>query len=309
MKRLAAITLCIGLSLLIGTEAYGQKGGTTGHEGGRNTNHPTPAPTPPPREVIAKYVTSASSTSMLAVRLVVATTGANLELPAETSYSDGKQVPSSQVQAIIKASEPGDYFKVSVATVNGRQVIKKMDRYTLKPGEDEPNVYVFEGVKEEKVNNRPTQFVTATKFEQSFKFQVPPGRDPVTSKPAAANPDIMATVGSFKSGDSVEIVSIKAGQAATLKSIKAYQPPKEAQFSKVTTTKLADKEVPALEVQIDGQAQTLPLLPTASQAIRSKVGSMKADTKILIKTETDAKGTTYISDLRLSPAKPAAKAV
>ncbi|MDB5175012.1 MAG: hypothetical protein JWN51_3785, partial [Phycisphaerales bacterium] len=114
---------------------------------------------------------------------------------------DKKPVPKEEIYGVAKGLKAGDWIKVSFESMPPVLMIKSLEMYTLKPGEDTPNGYVFRNATDKEVGKNKSTFVNVTKFGQEITFPVATRK---SEKGATEpEPELQAAANGFKEGDSV----------------------------------------------------------------------------------------------------------
>jgi len=162
-----------------------------------------------------------------------------------------------------------------------------------RPGEDEPNCYAFM----KKLDDGKKISITLRKLIdlKSITKTVTLAMEKNADGKMVAKADLLAALDGFKEKD---VVMVQLDHDV-LTSIKAYEPPKKGTFVKLTTQKVGDKDLPAVELKDDnGTDQTLPLSAKNAINLTHLAHSLKADTAILYRTESDDKGE-WLTDIHL----------
>lgn len=206
--------------------------------------------------------------------------------------------PVDAIATLVKAAKAGDIMEATWADFKGKNMLSALKNYDLKPGEDEPNVYVF--AKSSTVKNGkdeiPAVEVTKLGKDSTFTVPMPKGAD---GKPAA-DPDITKVIAGLKKGDSVEIIPAPGGgNTPAIKTIKAYEPPKKGEFVELGKQTVGQTEYQTVELK---DSTTKILIPPADATnLLAKLKPIKAGTTISCKVRTDDKGT-WLVDVKLAPA-------
>ncbi len=209
----------------------------------------------------------------------------------------------SWFSSLIKDCKPGDVFEVKYAEdkKTKQDVMSDMKVYEMKPGEDDPNVFIFDKVIDPpKGDKTGINAIGVTKFRENVNFLIPAVRG--TDGKLGPNESMMKTVKAFKSGDSVEIQSVQyqPGKMA-IKTIKKYEPPRWARFVKLTKQTVEGQgELTAVEVDAYGNTLTL-VIDRKHSALKGKFNSVKKDTPITFKSTTDDKGTIWLNSATIQP--------
>ena len=203
----------------------------------------------------------------------------------------------SWLSSLLKSSKPGDIFEVNYAVKKKTKqaVMRDMKVYEMKPGENEPNVFLFDGVK---ATNAKTGVaaIGVTKFQVKAEFQIPAARG--SDGKMGPSEDLMKVAKTFKAGEPVEFQLVPG--KTTIKSMKKYEPPKWAKFVKLTKQTVDDKPLNAVEVDAYGNSLTL-VIARKDSALTGKFGSLKADALIIYKSTTDDKGTIWLNSVTVAP--------
>lgn len=188
---------------------------------------------------------------------------------------------------VVKAAKSGDLLEIELTRISNRPAIRAIKSYHPKPGEEEPGVFVFAG----KSRKGEQTVVNVTKYLQPFTLVVPSKKD--AAGKMAPDAELLAAIDAVKDGDSVEVQA--AGQ--TLKSIKAYVPPRRVEFVKLVKQKVDDKEYSGMEIKEGG-----PLLvnPKTHGALLGKLNTLTAGKEYLVKTTTEG-GAEWLTDLKPAP--------
>ena len=205
----------------------------------------------------------------------------------------------SWLAELVKNAKKDDVFEVKFAVEKKTKqaVMSNMTVYEMKPGEDEPNVFVFDKIKDPPKGDKSGMTpIGVTKFRENVEFVIPAVRG--SNGKLGPNEDLLKAVKAFKSGDSVEIQYVTGKM--TVKSIKKYAPPRWARFVKLTKETVGEQELKAVEVDAYGNTLTLVVAPKDSSLL-GKFNSLKKDTPITFKSNTDSKGTIWLTGVTIQP--------
>jgi hypothetical protein len=160
----------------------------------------------------------------------------------------------------LQGVQPGDLLIIKTETDMGTTGIAKIGHYDAKPGEDEPNTYLFQEANTDSAH--PT--VTLSRFGQVGILAVATKRD--DSGKMVPDPEVLDAAKNFKKGD-VIIAKLKPGRLPVLAGLEAYTTPLKGQFVKLTNVTINGQPHPAIEITTDAGADaTIPLAGTANQA-------------------------------------------
>lgn len=235
--------------------------------------------------------------------------GNNVEMIVPNQDPMGVKLdPSPVIMAVAKDLKPGDVVKAGSAPFQGRTMLRSLTVYPVKPGETEPNVYVFEKTDTQKVGNQDGTVIVVGKLGQSATIALPMVKK---DGKLVSDEDLSAAVGKLKKGDSIEVKVDKAGAAVVLRAVHLYTPPQKGEIVKAGEDKVGEKSVPCLEVKKDEQSVQLlvsckknekgDLIPDADLA--AKVKAAKAGQFVEYRCY-DEDGKTWLVDF-----KPTAKPV
>ena len=218
-----------------------------------------------------------------------------------------KYDPSPIVLDVVKNLKPGDLIKIRSSTGQGHTILNAISAYTLKPGEDEPNVYTFMEVKDSQPVGQVTYTgVTLGKLGASQLALVPNTKD----KDGKLAPDeaILAAVKDLKKDSQVEVQLEKQGNLFVIKSIRAYAPPAQGEFVKTSQQKTEQGDVTVVEIK-EAQKNVLAWVPNVSvggksapdAALMSAAKTLKPGQAVMYKCHTDDKGT-WLDQIKPAPA-------
>lgn len=194
-------------------------------------------------------------------------------------------------EELVKNSKKGDVYEVNyaVADQNKQAVLDRMNEYTLKPGEEEENVFIFEDLKDEKDGT-----FKVSKFGASGELTLPQTRG--SNKKMGPDETMLALLKDLKSGSSVELTMV----GGKVKTLRKYERPRWGKFVKLSTKTVAGKELKAVEVDAYGNTLTLTMAPKDSAGFMGKFRRMKEGDLIIFRTATE-KEVTWLAALTIPP--------
>ncbi|MDB5353999.1 MAG: hypothetical protein JWN24_452 [Phycisphaerales bacterium] len=215
-------------------------------------------------------------------------------------------VPNDEIYNVAKGLKSGDWIKVSFEAMPPVLMIKTIEMYTLKPGEDTPNGYVFQSATDKEVGKAKNTFVTVSKFGQEIVFPIATRKGEKGG--TEPEPDLQTAANGFKEGDPVWIQL----QGKTLVAIEPYKDPQSGKLVKVSETEIDDHKTPSAEVDQDGKTITL-LVPgkangkawTVDSKIAGEVKKLKPGAAVLFRTHEEG-DKIWIREITLAPKAPAA---
>ncbi len=186
--------------------------------------------------------------------------GRSLQLPIPNNNEGRPEFdPDRKMADVVQDLKPGDLIEVSVdhPRPSHPALIRRIKPYELKPGEDQPNGYIFQGSEEKTVGRSKRTVVTLGKLGQTIAAEVPDKKG--AGGALEFDPDILAAVNQLKEGSSVWVEM--TGRSLTL--IEPYVDPVVGKFTKYTDTEVDGRKLRSLEIDQDGKTVTL-LVPGRS---------------------------------------------
>ena len=273
----------------------------------------TPAPVPP-RTMVIKFVDVKPGSFMGKSTMILTGTqiegGAKVHLAIWTgspfprpapgtkpapATRPAKPLPDPAIMSVLQNANPGDCLLVNCIGVSTRLQARQVQPYELKPGEDQPNVYLYVDKEQEKIGDVFRKNVTVSRLGETFTMVVPT----VDGQPSS---EIMQVIDGATANETLlEIISAKVGANATIKTVKVYEPPKEFVFVKVA----AQKDLTAIEVKDGDKTQTIAINPKAgnSAVLLKKIKDFKADQAVMVRSTKDDDGT-WLLDIKAKEVKP-----
>jgi hypothetical protein len=225
--------------------------------------------------------------------------GDNLKLAVPNQSVDDRKVnPPMEVSELVKKCKQGDFLDVSYRMDGDRPVLDRLAAYEIKPGEEEPNVFIFGGTKDEKAGTKEIPCITVTKFRVEGEFQLPQAR--VDGK-MAVKPEIAKVVDGLKSGDLVEILATPGKPFPMVRSIKVFEPPKWGKFVRLDKQTVGEQELNAVHVDSYGNGVTLVIAKKDAGNLMGKVRPLKEGALVIFKGTTDDKGTVWLNQITIAP--------
>lgn len=196
--------------------------------------------------------------------------------------------PKKDLADAIKALKPGDLIKVTLDPARPMPLLRSVDAYDIKPGEDTPNGFVFKNTYDQGSGRNKTVAVELTKFGQSIVLTIPTRKN--EKGDVETDPDILAAVNLMKEGDSVWAQF----SGKTLTAIDLYKDPSTGKLLKLGETEVDGHKVRSAEVDQDGKSITL-LVPgkltgkmwSADPAILRELQRLKPNTMIAYRARED----------------------
>ena len=157
--------------------------------------------------------------------------------------------PDNHLSDAVQDLKSGDLVEISVEMPHlGRPaMLRSIKPYELKPGEDQPNGYVFAGTDEKQSGSSTQTIVELTKLGQKFKVSV--ARTKSAAGDYESDPKIVSDLAQFKEGDSV-FAEISGG---TLVTIEPYTEPQLGKLIKIDETEVDGHKVKTAHIDQDGK--------------------------------------------------------
>jgi hypothetical protein len=129
--------------------------------------------------------------------------------------------PWDAISEVFKNAKAGEFLKIRyirAATAVGGRVIAA-EPYRVKPGEDQPGVYIFAKRTTQKIDNDLRQAIVVQKFEEESTFLVPDKTN--ADKSFGPDMDMLTFIDGLNAGDCVKLEL----SGKTVRAIQKYAPP------------------------------------------------------------------------------------
>jgi hypothetical protein len=163
--------------------------------------------------------------------------------------------PIPELRDTFKSLKPGDLIRVTLQASSPMPLVRVVEPYEARPGEETPNGFVFKSSYEQPAGKLKTTMVELTKLGQQITVAVPTRRN--EKGEMESDPDILAAVGLLKEGDAVWAQI----NGKTLVAIDLYKDPETGKLLKLGETDIDGHKVRSAEVDQNGKSITL-LVPT-----------------------------------------------
>ena len=204
----------------------------------------------------------------------------------------------------VNALSKGDTIKVTLDDSKPRPFVRYIDKYNLRPGEEEPGTFVFENTFPKTEGKITYTAVVLSKFDEFKTLAVQQKKD----KEGYSGPDdaVMDVVNSLKTGDVVE-ADVREGRTPVLVAIEKYTPLQTGKFLKVSDSDVDGQKAPAVELEVEGK----PVTAVVQGELKNK--RWVSDTKVLgvakkLKPETEvvyrareADGKVWLKEIKPAP--------
>ena len=278
----------------------------------------TGKPKPKPDDQVVRYVGAQKGTAwgrpvlklLLAQRYGrgVATVVVPSKDPMARKYN-----PSQTVVDVVKDLKRGDLVEISTAKFRGFTMLRSIRRYHPKPGEDDPDAFIFVKHLTQKVSGRDYMAVALKKRTRVQTILVPNRKN--DDGKWVPDEKIAAQVKKLEADQIVEITIEKTAGRLYLKSIRPYQPPVKGSFVKlIAKKKVGEQECAAIVVKVDGSEREI-LIPNRKargdkvvpdRKLLAAVKKLKADQPVECKT-VEEDGQTWLARVKALKKPPAPK--
>ena len=167
---------------------------------------------------------------------------------------NSKYDPIPQVADNVQNLKRGEVIKIEVehpAQAQGRPLVREAKRYTLKPGEGEPNTYVFKSNFRKEEGRSNFMAVVLSRFDEQTTVAVQQRRD--KEGDMVSDPAILELLGKLKTGELVEAEVKDGGRTPVLTALERYAPPRSGKFVKLSEAEVDGQKAPAVELTADGK--------------------------------------------------------
>lgn len=190
----------------------------------------------------------------------------------------GEQMYDSAVKDLKK----GDYVTIDTEKKFNNTYVLAIGKYDLKPGEDQPNIFIVSGID---LGDKDTRIIHLLKFEQQGIATVP-----------ASRKDLIAIADRLKQGDSVEISGHPAGKGLELSQLSVYCPPAVVTVAEITDQDVDGGQSTALKATMDDSTEQVLLVPgklngkgvfVPDPSLLAKIKHLKTGTTLRVKFYSD----------------------
>lgn len=253
---------------------------------------PKEPPGPPePKSEFVKFVkveaTKGKKTGMIKVTLVGSNKTGNL--PFELSEAE---------ISTLKDLKGGEYLTIDVLKKDNRDTVTAVTVYELKPGEEEENVYVYNGTEEKNVGGHDVIVMNTTKLGKEHPFTIPSQKDPKEKK-VVPKEDFRTALADLSEGDSIEVIA-GPGPAAIVKAVRKYEAPKIGTFVKVTEETVEKAKVTTVVLKDDNDTDETITVPAKNSGLIANVKKFKEGDKVQYRA-AEEKGTLTLVEIKKAP--------
>jgi hypothetical protein len=216
--------------------------------------------------------------------------------------------PVPQVADVVRGLKKGDTIKIELDDSKPRPFVTYAKPYKLKPGEAEPNTYVFENTFRKEEGRSTYTAVVLSRFDEQTTFAVQQRRD--KDGDMASDVTILNLLQKLKTGELVEAEIKEGGRTPVLTSLERYAPPQQAKFVKMAEQEVEGQKAPAVELQRDGKPVTALVEGkmqgkrwVADAKVLSAAKRLKPDAEVVFRARDDD-GKLWLKEIEPAP-KPA----
>ena len=179
-------------------------------------------------------------------------------LTVASKTEKGRSRPDPKIVSKLKQLKKGDLIRVSAGVNRGQAVLKDLEPYEPKPGEDDPMAFIFRESNNVKVGRQIYLVVTLEKLGRETKVFVPNKRG--ADGKMESDLELTMKVAECKRGQLVEVETSPSGRMRFLKYIGPYVLPIQGKFVKVAEEKTDGGTKASIEVEVDGETKSVPVM-------------------------------------------------
>ena len=236
---------------------------------------------------------------------------------ANTNEKKNSYSPLPKVSAFLAQAQAGDLIDiVCIAPKNANDLIqiKSLEPYKAKPGENDPNGYVFVESFTHKTGDKTFNLVTVSKYLQKTTLNIP--THPDANGDAVPDDVLLGIADKLKAGQSVYAAYTGTGDDATLALLAPWANHFTGKFVRLDPSATVDSNGdtgPAVELTDAKGKKVTALIPgtvigkkwVANSTVLEKARPLKADADVDFITA--ASGDKRIWLVNIQPAKPSTK--
>ena len=226
--------------------------------------------------------------------------------------------PIPQVAETVRDLKRGEVIKIELDDTRPRPFVREAKRYKLKPGESEPNTYVFENTFRKEDGRSTYTAVVLSRYDEQITVAVPQKRD--KDGDMVSDTSMLGLLQQLKTKEVVEAEIREGGRTPTLTRLERYSPPRDGKFVKMSEEEIEGQRVPAVELTgADGKpvkaivdGRLIGKRWTADNRIVGAAKKLKPETDVVFRLR-DEGGRQYLKSIEPAPkaedaAAPAARA-
>ena len=226
--------------------------------------------------------------------------------------------PIPQVAETVRDLKRGDVIKIELDDTKPRPFVREAKRYKLKPGETEPNTYVFENTFRKEDGRSTYTAVVLSRYDEQITVAVPQKRD--KDGDMASDTAMLALLQQLKTKEVVEAEVREGGRMPTLARLERYSPPQNGKFVKLSEEEVEGAKAAAVEIQgADGKpvkaivdGKVIGKRWTTDNRVLGAAKKLKPETEVVFRLR-DEGGKQYLKSIEPAPkaeetAAPAARA-
>lgn len=233
------------------------------------------AKAPPDQILIVRYAGRRWGTAwgQRVIRIYISKIGSTSKKRLVVQNAGKPPKPTAAIVKVVKTLELGDVVRVTVGRHKGVTIVKKIELYKLKPGEDDPSGYIFVEAEEDVVRGKRVLLVTLKKLDKEITVQVATKKDAKGKE--KTDPDLAKRIAKCKPDKVVDVELGGTKRAPVLVYIGKYLPPVEGIFTKLIDKSKDDPNKTAIKATVYGKTKTYFLQTTVLR------GKIRVDAKLL----------------------------
>ena len=251
-----------------------------------------------------KYRYMGKPTMLLAVEPLEGGRTVELVVPnkGQGDIKNDKYDPIPQVAETVRELKRGDVIKIELDHSKPRPFVREAKRYELKPGEEDPNAYVFQSNFRKEDGRSRYMAVVLSRYGEQTTVAVQQKRD--KEGDMVSDPAVLEMLQNLKAGEIVEAEIRETGSTPVLTSLERYAPPQNARFIKLTETDVEGQKAPAVELEREGKPMTAIVVGkmqakrwTPDGKVLAAAKKLKPDADVVFRAR-DANGRLVLKEIR-----------
>lgn len=213
--------------------------------------------------------------------------------------------PIPQVADVVRGLKRGDTIKIELDESKPSPFVTYAKPYKLKPGESEPNAYVFENTFRKEEGRSTYTAVVLSRYEEHTTFAVQQRRD--KEGDMASDAAILDLLQKLKTGEIVEAEIKDGGRTPVLTGLERYAPPQTGKFVKMAEQDVDGQKAPAVELEREGKPLTALVAGkmqgkrwVADARVLAAAKKLKADADVVYRARDD-EGKLWLKEIQPAP--------
>jgi hypothetical protein len=213
--------------------------------------------------------------------------------------------PIPQVADVVRGLKKGDTFRIELDDTKPRPFVTYARPYKLKPGESDPNAYIFENTFRKEEGRSSYTAVVLSRFDEHTTVAVQQKRD--KEGDMASDTAILDLLQKLKTGEVVEAQIQGGGRTPILTGLERYAPPQTGKFVKLSEQDVEGQKAPAVELERDGKPVTAVVAGklqgkrwVADAKVLGAAKRLKPDAEVVFRARDDD-GKLWLKEIEAAP--------